>query len=116
MSDHQDKVEQGTQPKRKPGRPRGVKSKVKQAARNAIAGAKSDEEKRLVRNMFRLSKGDGGTAFNATKFLLVCRHDWKATVADQPPKAKPEKLGKKEQANLDAQDAHESTPWQDLLH
>lgn len=116
MDEIDEKVATGKPLRRKPGRPRGIKSKVKQAARNAIANAKSDEEKRLVRNMFRLSKGDGGTAFNATKFLLVCRHDWKATVADQPPKAKPEKLGKKEQANLDAQDAHESTPWQDLLH
>ena len=118
MNKDDEAVNEGPQPKRKRGRPRGVKSKVKQAARNAIAGAKSDEEKLLVRRLLKLTKGDGGTAFNAIKFLLQCRHDWKPTTAipDQPARSKPEKLGKKAQAMKDAETAHESTPWGDLLN
>lgn len=117
MSDHQDKVEPRTQPKRKPGRPRGVKSKVKQAARNAIAGATSEEEKQLVRRLTKLTKGDGGVAFNAIRFLLLYRHDWETKKQTVPAQPKPEKLGKKEQAMRDAQTAHEDSPeWADLLH
>lgn len=121
-------------PKRKPGRPRKEstterppgrgggrlpkqwKDDAIAAGQKSLATARTKEETDLVKRMMKLTKGDGGTAFNAIKFLLIYRHDWEGKRLTVPAEPKPEKLGKKAQAMKDAENAGESTPWADLLH
>lgn len=84
-------------------------------------------EANLIGNLVRLSKGEGGTALKATLFALQARFGWtvfapapparrsgepaEVPIADAPMKP----LGKKEQAEMDAQHAHESSEWADLV-
>lgn len=85
-------------------------------------------EANLIGNLVRLSRGNTGTALKATLFALQSRFGWtvyapapaarrpaedptEVPIADAPLKP----LGKKEQAEIDAQTAHESSEWADLI-
>ena len=82
------------------------KALVRDAKR--LRGAPVLDEDTLICNMVRLSEGDGPVALRATMFLLTHKV-WLA-----PPKpAAP--LGKKEQAQIDAEEGHEGTEWSDIL-
>lgn len=69
-------------------------------------------EAKLAGNLLRLASGTDGTALKAIMFALNCRFGWSAYV----PAPKPEPIGKKEQADRDAQTAHESSDWGSLLN
>jgi transcription initiation factor TFIIIB Brf1 subunit/transcription initiation factor TFIIB len=66
---------------------------------------------KLVGNLLRLAGGSDGTALRAIMFSLNCRFGWVQSM----PLGKPEPLGKKEQAAIDAQTAHEGTEWEGLM-
>ena len=72
-------------------------------------------EDEIVTELARLMKGDGAVAFNACRFLLTHKYNWHTV--DTKPEPKPEPLGKKEAANVAAQDAHEDSPgWAELIN
>lgn len=66
-------------------------------------------ESNLVGNLFRLSKGNDATALKATIFSLCTRFGWSQYV----PRA--EMPGKKEQAIIEAEVAHEDSDWNGLV-
>lgn len=68
-------------------------------------------ESMLVGNLARLAKGNDGTALKATIFSLCTRFGWSQYVPRQPE----EKLGKKEQAQIEAERAHETSDWGRLV-
>jgi hypothetical protein len=72
-------------------------------------------EAQLVGNLLAIAKGKDGAALKAIMFALNCRFGW-SQYAPQPHEVKPVPLGKKEQANLEAQMAHEDTDWGELVH
>jgi len=74
-------------------------------------------EARLISNLLRLSSGTDGTALKATMFALQARFGW-SIYASTPVKAgeKEPKIGKKEQANIDAATGHEDTSWGEVLN
>lgn len=68
---------------------------------------------KLVGNLFAIAGGRDGTALKANMFLLNCRFGW-TQYAPAPPTKVPT-LGKKEQAMVDAETAHEGTSWGEIL-
>lgn len=70
-------------------------------------------EAQLGANLLRLSQGSDGTALKATMFALTTRFGWSQYVP-RPPAEEP--LGKKEQAQLDAETAHEGSDWSRLVN
>lgn len=70
-------------------------------------------EAEMVGNLFRLSKGNDGTALKATIFTLCTRFGYSQYA---PRVIEPEPVGKKQQAIIDAQTAHEDSEWSDLVH
>lgn len=85
---------------------------LKYFAQELACGAAKVHAK-LATNLLRLSSGSDGTALKATMFALQTRFGWSAYVP-RPPEGKP--LGKKEQATLAAQTAHEESEWGELLN
>ncbi len=77
----------------------------------SVGGAKV--EATLVGNLLQIAKGKDGTALKAIMFSLHCRFGWSAYV---PRPAADTPLGKKEAAELEAQTAHESGEWAQLLN
>lgn len=71
-------------------------------------------EAKLAGNLLRLSNGSDGTALKATIFALQTRFGWSAYAP--PPMEKSEPIGKKAAAQIEAQTAHETTSWGDLLN
>lgn len=70
-------------------------------------------EAKLVGNLLRLANGADGTALKAVMFSLTTRFGWSAYV----PRPKTEEpLGKKEQAQIAAETAHEDTEWSGLVN
>jgi hypothetical protein len=67
-------------------------------------------EANLIGKLMRLSQGSDGTALKATMFMLCCRFGW----SRYAPRL--EAPGKKEQADIDAQTAHETSDWGSLVH
>ena len=88
------------------------KTMLKHYANELNVGA-AKVEAQLISNMFRLAGGRDGTALKANMFLLNCRFGW--TQYAPPPPSKEPVLGKKEQAMLDAETAHEGNEWGELL-
>lgn len=73
-------------------------------------------EAQLVGNLLRLAKGTDGTALKAIMFTLQCRFGW-TPYAPAPVDITPqERIGKKEQANIEAQTAHEESSWAQLVN
>lgn len=72
-------------------------------------------EAKLAGNLLRLAGGSDGTALKATIFSLQTRFGWSAYVP-RPQEEKQVPLGKKEQADLVAQTAHEESDWGTLVH
>lgn len=70
-------------------------------------------ESKLVGNLLRIAGGTDGAALKAIMFALNCRFGWSA-YAPRPVEEKP--LGKKEQANIEAETAHEASDWGTLVH
>lgn len=70
-------------------------------------------EATLVGNLLRLAKGSDGTALKAITFALNCRFGW-SQYAPRPVQEQP--LGKKEQADVEAQTAHEESDWGRLIN
>ncbi len=68
-------------------------------------------ESKLISNVFKIAGGQDGTALKANMFLLNCRFGW--TQYAPPPKEP--SLGKKEQADQEAQVAHEGNEWGELI-
>jgi hypothetical protein len=68
-------------------------------------------ESKLIGNLLRLAGGSDGTALKAIVFSLTTRFGW-SQYAPRPAPA----LGKKAQAELDAESAHEESDWEDLVH
>lgn len=72
-------------------------------------------EAKLVGNLMNLCMLKDGTGLKATMFSLQTRFGW-SIYAPAPADPEQKQLGKKEQADLDAQTAHEHTEWSDLVH
>ena len=73
-------------------------------------------ESHLIGKLMKLANGDDGTALKAIIFMLTTKFGWTpygpaSHAYDEPPA-----LGKKEQANVDAETAHIGTPWEKLLN
>lgn len=70
-------------------------------------------ESKLAGNLLRIAGGTDGTALKAIIFALTCRFGWSQyvprPVADEP-------LGKKEQAQIEAQTAHQHSDWSGLVN
>lgn len=79
-----------------------------------IARGTAQVEANLIGNLFKLASGNDGTALKAIIFSLQCRFGWSQYAP--APEPKPEPIGKKEQATLDAQTAHEESGWSELVH
>lgn len=74
-------------------------------------------EAKLVGNLLRLASGKDGTALKAIMFSLQCRFGWSQYAPAPEPKLEHDMpLGKKEQANREAQTAHEDTSWGNILN
>jgi hypothetical protein len=69
-------------------------------------------EAKLVGNLLRLAGGTNGTALKAIMFSLQCRFGW----SPYAPGPMAPALGKKAQAELDAETALEDSDWGDLVH
>ena len=69
-------------------------------------------EAKLVGNLMRIASGSDGTALKAIMFSLNSRFGW-SQYAVRPAH---ERLGKKDQAELDAETAHEGNPWEKILN
>ena len=65
-------------------------------------------EARLIGNLLRISGGTDGTALKAIMFSLNCRFGWSQYA--------PAPLGKKADADLQAQTAHEESDWSGLVN
>lgn len=63
-------------------------------------------------NLYRQATKDDPRSFQAMKFWLNCRAGWSEYAP--PPAQKPEPLGKKQQANIDAMTAERGTSWEDV--
>jgi hypothetical protein len=61
------------------------------------------------------SKPNSATV-EAAKFWLRMRAGWTDFDPPPPPKPREEKLGKKELAEIESENAAEGTPWSDLVH
>jgi AcrR family transcriptional regulator len=70
-------------------------------------------ESMLIGNLTRIASGSDGTALKAIMFALNCRFGWSA-YAPRPVAEEP--LGKKAQAEIVAQTAHEDSDWGQLVH
>lgn len=82
-----------------------------------LASGAARVEAKLVGNLLKLASGKDGTALKAIMFSLQCRFGWSQYApVHEPEELKPEPLGKKEQANLEAQTAHKETAWGSLLN
>lgn len=72
---------------------------------------------KVASNLFRQATKDDPKAVTAAMFWLRCRAGWSEYAPPPAPKeAKPEPLGKKEAANLEAQSAESGTGWGELLN
>ena len=78
-----------------------------------IARGSAVVEAKLAGNLLRLAGGSDGTALKAIMFSLQCRFGWSQYVPriDRAPE-----LGKKEQAQMAAETAHEESDWGTLVH
>ena len=65
-------------------------------------------EAKLVGNLLRIAGGTDGTALKAIMFSLNCRFGWSQYA--------PAPLGKKAEADLQAQNAHEESDWNGLVN
>lgn len=88
------------------------KTLLKHYAAEIDAGA-AKVEAQLAGNLLRLANGTDGTALKAIMFALNCRFGWSA-YAPRPQAEEP--LGKKAQAEVAAQTAHETSDWGNLVH
>ncbi len=70
-------------------------------------------EANLVGNLLRLAGGSDGTALKAIMFALTCRFGWSQYAPR--PQTEPEK-GKKELAQIEAETAHKTSDWGELVH
>ncbi len=74
-------------------------------------------ESHLVGRLMKLSNGSDGTALKAIIFMLQCKFGW-SHYAPPPPEefVREMPLGKKAQADLDAETAHTKSSWGDVLN
>ena len=74
---------------------------------------------KVAQNLFKIATGTGREAVTASIFWLKVRAGWSEyspPPVPRPVKPKEEPLGKKEQAEIDAQTAAEGTAWGSLIH
>lgn len=71
-------------------------------------------EAKLVGNLLRLASGTDGTALKAIMFSLQCRFGWSQYAPAPETKLPP--IGKKEQADIDAETPNEGSEWSNLVH
>lgn len=81
--------------------------------RTELRHGEAKVEAQLVGNLLRIASGNSGHALKAIMFALNCRFGW-SQYAPPPPTRTP--IGKKEQAVIDAEEAHEDSSWGSLLH
>ena len=71
----------------------------------------------VARNLFTIATGTGREAVSAAIFWMKARAGWSEFSPPPAPKpSAPPPLGKKEQAEIDAETAAEGTAWGHLIH
>lgn len=71
----------------------------------------------VAQNLHSIAMGKGREAVTAAIFWLKCRAGWSETSpAPRSPQLAEPQLGKKEQAQLDAQTAEVGTKWSEFVH
>lgn len=71
----------------------------------------------VAQNLYAKATGKGRESVTAGIFWLKCRAGWSEYAPPPAPRpTKEEPLGKKEQAERDAETAHEGTGWGNLVH
>lgn len=91
--------------------PETLRSHYREELDNGVTKANSN----VAQNLYTIAMGSGREAVTACIFWLKTRAGW-SEHSPMPGMTKPEAVGKKEQAVLDAETADAGTGWAGLVH